>query len=130
MRISKQIRREAKQLFRCCLADGLLDAGRTRQAVQAVIERKPRGYLALLTHFKRLVQLDIEKRTARVESVMALPPPQQAAITANLTRRYGPGLELAFAVNPRLIGGLRIRVGSDVFDGTIRDRLNALQESF
>ncbi len=130
MRIPKQNRREAKQLFRSCLVNGLLDASRVRQAVQEVIARKPRGYLAMLSHFKRLVQLELERRTARVESVLPLGPAEQSAIQANLTQRYGPGLEFIFGDNPHLIGGLRVQVGSDVFDGSIRNRLNALQESF
>ncbi len=129
MRIPKHSRREAKQLFRSCLVNGLLDAARTRQAVQEVIAHKPRGYLPLLIHFKRLVQLEVERRTARVEAVIPLPPTSQAAIASSLTQRYGPGLDFVFAEDPRLLGGLRVQVGSDVFDGSIRHRLNALQES-
>ncbi len=130
MRIPKQSRREAKQLFRSCFVNGLLDAARTRQAVQEVIAHKPRGYLPILIHFKRLVQLEVERRTARVEAVIPLTPTFQSAIKAGLTQRYGAGLEFVFAEDPHLVGGLRVQVGSDVFDGSIRHRLNALQESF
>ena len=35
-----------------------------------------------------------------------------------------------FAQNPALIGGMRIKVGSDVYDGSVQARLAALQESF
>ncbi len=130
MRIAKQSRREAKHLFRSCLVNGLLDTSRTRQAIQEVIAHKPRGYLPMLIHFKRLVQLEIERRTARVEAVIPLTPTDQSAIKAGLTQRYGAGLAFVFTENPRLLGGLRVQVGSDVFDGSIRHRLNALQESF
>ena len=41
MKISKQIKREAKQLFRSCFVNGLLDENRARQAVQRVIESLP-----------------------------------------------------------------------------------------
>jgi len=51
-------------------------------------------------------------------------------VTASLTKRYGAGLNISFGVNPELIGGLRVKVGSDVFDGSVRSRLNALAESF
>jgi F-type H+-transporting ATPase subunit delta len=130
MKISKQAKRDAKQLFRSCRADGLLDENRVRQVVQQVIARKPRGYLAILSHFHRLVKLDIEQRTARVESPVPLPGDLQDGVTERLNRIYGAGLSIAFAQNPALIGGLRIKVGCDVYDGSVRARLNALAESF
>jgi F-type H+-transporting ATPase subunit delta len=130
MKISKLARRDAKQLFRSCLSNGMLDDAKTRQAVLQVIARKPRGYVAILSHFQRLVKLDIERRTGRVESAAPLSPAQQAAVQANLVCRYGLGLNIAYAQNPALLGGLRIKVGSDVFDGSVQARLAALQESF
>jgi F-type H+-transporting ATPase subunit delta len=49
-----------------------------------------------------------------------------AAIQENLARRYGPGLNVSFWVDPSLIGGLRIKVGSDIFDGSVAGRLAEL----
>jgi len=128
MKISKQAKRAAKELLRSCLTDGLLDEGRVRNAVQRMLQARPRGYLAILTHFQRLVKLDIERRTGRIESAAPLPPDLQNRVQADLARTYGPGLNLSFAQNPALIGGMRIHVGSDVYDGTVRARLAALQE--
>src|SRR5437868_3616791 len=130
MKISKQARREAKQLFRSCLKDGLLDENRARQLVQRVLEVKPRGYLNILTHFQRLVKLDLDRRSAKVESATPLSQEIQAQVQAGLAREYGPGLNLSFAQNPALIGGMRIKVGSDVYDGSVQARLAALQERF
>ena len=130
MRISKQARREAKELFRSCLVDGLLEPNRARQAVQSVLSAKPRGYVAILSHFQRLVKLDIEKHTAKIESAVALPPDLQASVQNSLSRTYGQGLSISFSQNPSLIAGMRIKVGSDVYDGSIQARLAALQESF
>jgi F-type H+-transporting ATPase subunit delta len=130
MKVTKQARRDAKQLFRSCLVNGLLDEQKARLAVQKVIEAKPRGYLAILAHFQRLVKLDIDRRTAKIESATPLAADLQQQVQANLTRVYGQGLNISFAQNPALIGGLRIKVGSDVFDGSVQARLAALQESF
>jgi F-type H+-transporting ATPase subunit delta len=130
VKISKQARRDAKQLYRFCRADGVLDEARVRQAVQQVIAAKPRNYLAILSHFQRLVKLDLDRRTARVQSPLPLAEPQQASIQASLTRRYGAGLQFAFTQNPSLIGGLRVQVGSDVFDGSVQARLADLKSSF
>jgi F-type H+-transporting ATPase subunit delta len=130
MKITKQARREAKELFRSCVVGGLLEENRVRQAVQQVLQTKPRGYIAILTHFLRLLKLDIERRTARVESAAPLSPDLQTQIQTSLARSYGKGLDISFAQNPALIGGLRIKVGSDVYDGSVQGRLAELQESF
>jgi F-type H+-transporting ATPase subunit delta len=129
MKTSKQARRDAKELLQSCRVGGLLDEARVRQTVAQVIAKKPRGYFAVLSHFQRLVKLDIDRRTARVESAAPLTEAQQADLRANLARRYGTGLIFTQAQNPALIGGLRVKVGSDVFDGSVRARLNALAES-
>ena len=130
MKITKQSRREAKELFRSCVVGGLLEENRVRQAVQQVLQTKPRGYLAILTHFLRLIKLDIERRTARVESAVPLASDLQTQIQTSLARSYGKGLDVSFAQNPELIGGVRIKVGSDVYDGSVQGRLAELQESF
>jgi len=53
-----------------------------------------------------------------------------AAIKAGLEKHYGTGLEISYSVNPALIGGLRIQAGSDLYDGTVKTRLETLQQSF
>lgn len=130
MKISKQARREAKELFRACLVAGRLDESRAREAVRQVVELKPRCYVGMLEHFRRLVQLEADRRRARVESAVPLAAEQQSRLTQNLARRYGEGLSINFQVNPALIGGVRIQVGSDILDGSIQGRLNALAEQF
>ena len=130
MKITKQSRRDAKALFLSCHSNSILDDRKVREVVQKVIAAKPRGYMAVLHHFQRLVKLDIDRRTARVESAMPLSQAQQNELSNSLTRRYGQGLQISFAHNPALIGGLRIKVGSNVIDGTVQGRLHALEEKF
>ena len=43
---------------------------------------------------------------------------------------YGPGMSTSFAANPELIGGMRVKVGSDVYDGSVRTALLTLEERF
>ena len=130
MKISKQARRTAKELFRACLLDGLLHEDRVRAVVQELIAKKPRNYLAVVSQFQRLVRLDLQRRTARVESAGPLTPELQSSVRDNLTRLYGRGLNISFGQNPELIGGLRVRVGSDVYDGSVQTRLQNLEEAF
>ena len=130
MKTSKQAAREAKQLFRLCVSNGLLDRNRVRQVVERVIESKYRGYLVVLSHFERLVKLDQEQHTADVESATILPADLRASVQAGLERLYGPGIDIRFALRPSLIGGIRVKVGSDVYDGSVESALAALEKSF
>jgi F-type H+-transporting ATPase subunit delta len=130
MKSSKQSKREAKELFRACVKDGLLDEAKVRSVVQQVLATKPRGYLAILGHFQRLVKLDLDRREARVETATPAAPELETSVRNRLTQVYGKGLNITFAHNPSLIGGMRIKVGSDVYDGSVQAKLNALQESF
>lgn len=130
MKISKQARRDAKELFRHCLVNGVLDEDRVRRAVQATLRARPRQYLGMLGHFQRLVKLELARRSARVETAGPLEPALQTQVREQLGRAYGPGLAIAFGENPMLIGGMRIQVGSDVYDGSIHARLDRLLESF
>lgn len=130
MKVSKQARREAKALFRASLKNGVLDEPALLSTVKQVIEAKPRGYLAILEHFKRLVQLDLESHTAKIESAVPVSPELESRLRGQLANAYGPGLKITFAQNPALLGGMRVKVGSDVYDGSVQGRLAALQEQF
>jgi F-type H+-transporting ATPase subunit delta len=127
---TKQARREAKQVFRLCLVNGSLDQGRVRAAVRRVAESKNRNRLTFLSHFRRLLELDHARHTATVENATPLSADMQARIQAGLSHTYGPGLNTTFTHNPDLIGGMRIKVGSDVYDSSIKARLAAIQARF
>lgn len=130
MKTIKQIEREARHLFRLCQVDGSLDERRVRQVVQGVLGSKRRGYLALANYFERLVRLERLSHTAEVESATPLLADLRKNIELNLARMYGPGISTSFAERPTLIGGVRVRVGSDVYDGSVKASLAALEKSF
>ena len=127
---TKQARRDAKQLFHLCLVDRLLDDGRVREVVRRVTESSNRNRFKVLAHFRRLVKLDQARHTATVENATPLSSDLQANIQAGLARSYGPGLNTTFAHDPTLIGGMRIKVGSDVYDSSVKARLTAIQARF
>jgi F-type H+-transporting ATPase subunit delta len=130
MNISKQARRDARQLFRSCFVNGRLEDNRVRQAVALLVEKKPRGYAEILSRMHRLVKLDLEQHAACVESAVPLSADLQAQVAGRLNQIYGDGLSLSFKENAALIGGLRIQVGSDLYDGSVKMRLEKLQQSF
>ena len=130
MKGTKQSRRLAKQLFKSCQVDGRLDANRVRKTVKILIEQKPRGYFGILQHIQRLVKLDEANRTDRVESAVALGRAQQQDVRNSLNRLKGGNVTVEFATNPGLIGGMRVKIGDDVFDGSVKTRLTALSDNF
>lgn len=130
MKISKQTRRDAREIFRSAEVNGRLEETRLRQRVDEIVSMKPRGYVGILSQLLRLVKLDQDRRSARVESFSPLSAEMQSQLKANLERRFGAGLNFSFVENASLLGGIRVRVGSDVFDGTVRGRLEQLKETF
>ncbi len=130
MKVTRRAKRKAKQLFRLCLVNRLLDENRVRRVMESVIATRHRDSPAILSHFGRLVKLELARHTATIESAAPLPADLLAAVEASLVRRYGAGLTTAVAQRPALIGGMRIQVGSDVYDGSVRAGLAALEKSF
>jgi F-type H+-transporting ATPase subunit delta len=116
----------ARELYGVCLVNGALDERRARVAATHLAQSPRRGALPLLAAFQRLVRLDRDRHTARVESATPLADSLRATVTSGLARTYGTGIEASFIENPALIAGLRIKVGSDVYDGSVRARLDAL----
>jgi F-type H+-transporting ATPase subunit delta len=127
VKAKRKVTRAARQLFRLCRVDGALDQERVRQVARGLVESRRRGTVAILSEFLRQVRLDRDRRTALVESAAPLASAMRERIEADLTRIYGSDVTASFADNDALIGGLRIRIGSDVYDGSVRARLAALE---
>jgi F-type H+-transporting ATPase subunit delta len=128
MQVKKEVRQIAREMLRASFTDGQLDRGRIASLVDSILARKPRNFLKILEYYKRLLRLETEKRHARIETATAVEPQIASQISLNLTRRYGTDLSTEFAINPALLGGMRIRVGSDVWDSSVRNRLERLQQ--
>jgi F-type H+-transporting ATPase subunit delta len=127
MNVSRKVKRTARRLYRACLVDGALDARRVRAVAARLGTSRARGSLAMLSAFHHLVQLDHQRHSAVVESAAPLDPTMRGGFEQQLRRLYGAGVVASFSENPSLLGGVRIKVASDVYDGSIRARLAALQ---
>ena len=126
MKATRKARRTARQLFRLCVVNGQPDPARVRQVAAGVAKSGRRGALGVLSDFQRMLRLALDRRRAVVESATQLPDELRDDVTASLQRMYGTGLETSFEVNPALIAGMRVRVGSDVYDGSVRGRLASI----
>ncbi|MDP3851172.1 MAG: F0F1 ATP synthase subunit delta [Luteolibacter sp.] len=130
MKISKVAATTARRLFGICQTDGRLDDAKLRTVVAKLAESKPRDYLGILSALQRLTRLDLERRKVTVESAVELDEATRQRVVAGLAKQYGPGLVAQYQITPALLGGLRIRVGNDVFDGSVQGRLDRLAAAF
>ena len=128
MKTNKEIRRLSREMLRASFTDGQLDRGKVASIVQSLIEKKPRHCIDILQNYKRLLRLEFEKRHATIESAAELSPEMREQIVSTLKRKYGADLTTEFVVNPQLIGGMRVRLGSDVWDGSVQNRLQRLAQ--
>jgi F-type H+-transporting ATPase subunit delta len=127
MKSSRKIQRAARRLFRLCVVDGSLDEARARTVAQRIAASGRGRSFPILWNFLRLLRIELSRCTALIESAEVLPDDIRRDVTARLAVAYGAGLKTTFAVNPALVGGMCIRVGSDVYDGSVRARLAALE---
>ena len=130
MKVSKSALSTARRLFRLCQTDGRLDEEKLRLATSRLAAEKPRDYRGVLHTLKRLVQAELQARQVTVESATALDAATAERLSRSLRKKYGEDLQFDFKVSPDLVGGMRVRVGNDVFDGSLKSRLERLANSF
>jgi F-type H+-transporting ATPase subunit delta len=94
----------------------LLEAGQFEQLETIIVE------------FDQLVRRRPERKLARVTSAVPLTEVEKEAMRARLTDRFGADLEFQFEVDASLIGGVYLRVGDQVIDGTVAGKLAALRD--
>ena len=130
MKVSKTAAAAARRLFGYCQSGGRLDDDKLRTVFTRLIEAKPRDYQAILAALKRLTRLDMDRRKVTVESAVELDEATRQRVVNDLASKYGSDLDVAYHINPALLGGLIIRVGYDVFDGSVQGRLDRLSKAF
>ncbi len=128
MKISKEIRQLSRNLVRDSYVNGALDRERIGAIGRAIVEKKPRNYVQLLKNYHRLLRLELDKKRVTIESASELDPAAGRQIVSGLEKTYGTGLTTNFLVNSALLGGVRVRVGSDVWDSSVRNRLERLRQ--
>jgi F-type H+-transporting ATPase subunit delta len=100
-----------------------------RLAEQAVYGFGGRAFGSGLT---RLVELAAERREAEIAYVTAAKPlteAEEGRLSASLAAKYGRQVSLKITVDPAVLGGLSVRVGSDLYDGTVARRLSTVRNA-
>jgi F-type H+-transporting ATPase subunit delta len=130
MKISKVAAATARRLYGLCQVNGQLDDNKLRDLVSKLIAAQPRDYRAILAAIQRLARLEMARREVLVESATVLSASEGQRISAGLAKDYGDKLTIQFKTNPELLGGLSIKVGDDLFDGSVKGRLDRLSKAF
>jgi F-type H+-transporting ATPase subunit delta len=130
MKVSKDAASAARRIYRLCAPEGKLDEGRIRTAFKKIGSAKPRDYRAIMHTLLNLVRIDEQSRQALVESATQLDAASRSRIEKNLNEQYGGGLSFTYNTDAQLLGGVKIRVGNDVWDGSVQSRLERLANAF
>ncbi len=79
----------------------------------------------MITAFEAIVSAHRGEATADVTSAHPLTADQLTKLKANLKTRVGRDVTVAATVDPAILGGLIVQLGSQLIDGSIRTRLNS-----
>ena len=126
-KLDKDSRKLSKKLFNASFTDGQLDETKVRLIAAKVAESKPRNAIGILKDYERQVRLEILSHHALIESAQPLDGAMSDQVVGGLKAKYGQAITTEFKVTPELIGGLRIKIGSDVFDSSVRNRIDRLE---
>lgn len=127
MYISKQAKEKAKGLIKLCLKSGSFDESVAKQVVEYISQNKNNRNLQVLSYFRQLVKLELNKETAKIEFASAASEAALSDITKKLESVYKRKMRLEQSNNPSLIGGFKVTVGSDVYDFSIEGKLNQIK---
>lgn len=83
---------------------------------------------AIVAEFEGLVRRRPERKRAQVISAVPLTEEEKDALQDKLTKRFGQDLDFEFTVDASIIGGIYLRVGDQVIDGTVAGKLAALRD--
>ena len=112
---------------RAALVDDLLD-GKARPATIRLVKVAltgfgGRGFAASLTRLIEEAAAARDRQVAYVTSAVALTDDEEERLGGYLAQRYGRHISVKVTVDPEVIGGLSVQIGSDLYDGTVLRRL-------
>lgn len=88
--------------------------------------RRPEVVLEAAEEFRRLDQEARGVMVAKVETAVALSDAMRGSLQAKLEEMTGKSVKLVEETNEELLGGVRIQIGTRMYDGSVRRRLDDL----
>jgi len=129
MRGDKKTKLLAKQLFKLSLANGQVSPEQVAGVLGYIEKTAPRNALSLLKLYQQAILTELAKSHARVEHAGPIAATTLAQIASALTKKYQRPVTATAQPNPQLLAGLRVRIGSDVYESSVAGQLTQLASS-
>lgn len=125
--VPAKIRAYAKQLLQISLdARGAVSAERVTGILEYLEKNPPARLAVVLAAYRKLIAIELAKGEARIEHAGPVSPAAIDSIATALARRYGRPVAATATANPKLLAGLRVRIGDDVYESSVSGQLAAL----
>jgi F-type H+-transporting ATPase subunit delta len=109
------------------VADGRVSGGPLRLLQLLVARGRVERFPEVAREFRRLHRKREGITQATISSAMPLTETEVAAITARLSDITGGRVDVSLSVDPELLGGVQVRLGDRLIDGSVRGRLERLR---
>ena len=129
MAADKQTKLLAKQLFKLSFVSGAVSTEQVGGVLGWIEKHQPRHPLTLLRSYHRLVAAELAKSRAQVEHAGPVSDDALRLIESTMTKKYQRPVAAVAQSNARLLAGLRVRVGSDLYESSVAGRLAAFSAS-
>jgi len=114
---------QAKNELLSQLLAGKVTPEALRLITEAAVSPLGRSLDLSLEEYARLAARRRERIVAEVHAAVALTADQRARLAASLATAYGHQVHLNVVIDPRVIGGMTVRVGDELIDGSVATRL-------
>lgn len=126
MAADKQTKLLAKQLFKLSLVNGAVSPEQVAGVLGWVEKHTPHRPVALLKAYQHRIAIELAKSRAEVEHAGPVSDATLKQIEAAMTKRYSRPVTASARPNAKLLAGLRVRVGSDVYESSVAGQLATL----
>lgn len=129
MAADKQTKLLAKQLFKLSVVHGVVSPEQVAGVLGWIEQTSPRHPVSLLKIYHRHIATELAKSQARIEHAGPVGDGTLRMIEGAMSQKYKRVITAQAQPNPALLAGLRVRVGSDVYESSVASQLAALSAS-
>ena len=126
MKSIKTIKKQAIKAAQLSFKGGKLDETTAKKFVKAFKGLPLNESIMTLNQYMKALRSEVNKTTLTVESVVKIPKSEITALQISLGRQYKV-LEIREELNPSLLGGIKVRIGDIVFDGSVKERIEQVK---
>lgn len=126
MAADKQTKLLAKQLFKLSLVNGSVSPEQVAGVLGWIEKTSPHRPVALLKAYHHRIAMELAKSRAEVEHAGPISGDTLKLIEGAMSQKYKRPVTATAKPNPKLLAGLRVRVGSDIYESSVAGQLATL----